>query len=158
MWWGIEKPHQFKETVFFPRSSQKMVFLSAWMHDIGLRHRLPISCPGLQSPSCQHCLVLRSCPALLWTAPTNSILDIQAIKEAHPNHSGCKSTAILDFRSGMKLGLLLFTGQKSPRLTILVLICYCTFYLWWAYVADPAHLQLQKTGKTKMPSYALYPL
>lgn len=144
MWWGIKKPHQFKEIAFFPYSSQKMVFPPPWMHDVGLRHGLLTSCPGHQSLSCQHCLAFCSCSV------------VGCSKKLHPGDTGYKwgTSKPLRMQVNSCLGFQVTngawppityttdTGQKSSRLTILVLICCCTFYLWCVYVADSAHLQL----------------
>lgn len=162
MWWVIKKPHQFKETVFFPCSSQKngistslntWYWLEAWTF-----HLLPWA-PKPQLPALLGSLLV-PCSA------------VGCSNKLHPGHQGYKWGSPKPL--GMQINSCLqfqvrngawppFTsnidrGQKPPRLTILALICYCTFSYGGSMLLIQHIYSGRKRLKTEMPSYALYSL
>ena len=124
------------------------------MHDVSLRQGLPFTCIEHWSPSHQHRLVLCSCPGSAVGCSIELCPGCTGYKWGSPKPLWMWVNSYhLDFGPGTGAWPPFIydtgTGQKSPQLTFLVLICYCTFYLWWIYVADSVHLQPHKTGEDR---------
>lgn len=115
MWWGIRNLINSRK-YFSHVADNKWYFhllecmMLAWGMDF------PSPALGTKAPAASiGCFFALPCSAV--DCSSKLILDIRAINGTHPNHSGCKSTAILDFSQECSLATFHLQYRHRPKVS-----------------------------------------